>query len=145
MTKAIPVAPDLFEETEDGICLIGGRRKADGRYVFPLPSGASAAPFERVRLGRTGTLWSWTVQRFRPKSPPFAGPPDSEPFVPYAVGYVELPGQVIVESRLAVDDFSALRLGLPMEAVAEPFAAAAGEEIVVTYAFRPAANREAAR
>jgi len=138
MTKAMPVAPDLFEETEDGICLIGGKRRADGRYVFPRPSGASAAPFDRVRLGRTGTLWSWTVQRFRPKSPPFAGPPESEPFVPYAVGYVELPGQVIVESRLKVEDFSALRLGLSMEVVAEAFAVAQDGNTVATYAFRPA-------
>jgi hypothetical protein len=143
MTKAMPVAPDLFEETEDGVCLIGGRRRADGRYVFPLPSGASAVPFERVRLGRTGRLWSWTVQRFRPKSPPYAGPPESEPFTPYAVGYVELPGQVIVESRLKVDDFSRLRLGLPMEAVAEAFAAGEDGSTVATYAFRPVA--EAAR
>lgn len=137
MTKAIPVAPDLFEETEDGISLIGGRRRTDGRYVFPLPSGASAAPFERVRLGQTGRLWSWTVQRFRPKSPPYAGPPESEPFVPYAVGYVELPGQVIVESRLEVRDFSTLRLGQPMEAVVEAFAIGEDGKPVSTYAFRP--------
>jgi len=140
MTKAIPVAPDLFEETAHGVCLIGGRRKADGRYVFPLPSGVSAAPFDRVRLGRTGRLWSWTVQRFRPKSPPYAGPPEPGPFVPYAVGYVELPGQVIVESRLAVEDFSTLRLGLPMEAVAEAFAAGEDGGMVATYAFRPVAE-----
>jgi len=140
MTNAMPVAPDLFEETEDGVCLVGGRRRADGRYVFPLPSGASAAPFERVRLGRTGRLWSWTVQRFRPKSPPYAGPPESEPFVPYAVGYVELPGQVIVESRLTVTDFSTLRLGLPMEVVAEAFAGGEDGRTFATYAFRPVAG-----
>ena len=44
-------------------------------------------------LGRNRTfpakarLWSWTVQRFRPKSPPYAGP---VAFEPYAVGYVDL-------------------------------------------------------
>jgi uncharacterized OB-fold protein len=140
MTEAISVAPDLFEDTVEGLCLIGGRRRADGCYVFPLPSGASAAPFERVRLGRTGTLWSWTVQRFRPKSPHYAGPSESKPFVPYAVGYVELPGQEIVESRLKVEDFSALRLGLPMEVVAETFAAGEDGNTVVTYAFRPVAE-----
>lgn len=140
--ESVPVAADLFETTPEGVCLIGGRGKADGRFVFPLPTGSSAGEFERVRLGRTGRLWSWTVQRFRPKTPPYAGPPEPEPFRPYAVGYVELPDELIVESRLVVEDFDALRLGLEMEAVAEPFAAAPDGRTVMTYAFCPV---EAAR
>ena len=137
MTQSTPVAADLFEPASDGIRLVGGRGKSDGRFVFPLPTGALADEFDRVLLGRTGRLWSWTVQRFRPKSPPYAGPPESEPFRPYAVGYVELPGELIVESRLLVDDFAALRLGLEMETVAEPFVTGPGGAATVTYAFRP--------
>ena len=47
-------------------------------------------------LAREGTLWTWTVQGFRPKSPPYEGPVE---FEPYPVGYVELPGEVKVETR----------------------------------------------
>lgn len=137
MTRSTPVATDLFELESDGIRLVGGRGKSDGRFVFPFPTGALADEFDRVLLSRTGRLWSWTVQRFRPKSPPYAGPPESEPFHPYAVGYVELPGELIVESRLLVDDFAALRLGLPMEVVAEPFVSGPDGTPTVTYAFRP--------
>jgi uncharacterized OB-fold protein len=133
----MPVAGDLFETTPEGVYLIGGRSKTSGRFVFPLPTGISAEEFERVCLGRTGRLWSWTVQRFRPKTPPYAGPPEPEPFQPYAVGYVELPGEVIVESRLAVADFSVLRLGLEMETIAETFAHRPDGAAVLTYAFRP--------
>jgi uncharacterized OB-fold protein len=43
------------------------------------------------RLARRGTLWTWTIQCFRPKSPPYAG--DAESFEPYGVGYVELPAR----------------------------------------------------
>ena len=57
------------------------------------------------RLARRGTLWSWTIQRFRPKSPPYTGP---EEFEPYGVGYVELPGEVRVEARLTESDPSKL-------------------------------------
>ena len=51
-----------------------------------------------------GTLWTWTVQGFRPKSPPYEG---TDEFVPYPVGYVELAGEAKVESLLvdvAVED-----------------------------------------
>jgi len=137
MTETVPIAPDLFEERADGPCLLGGRARADSRLVFPLPRGAGAEQFERVALGRSGSLWSWTVQRFRPKSPPYAGPPESEAFMPYAVGYIELPGELIVESRLLVEDFAQLRLGLPMELVIEPFTRDAEGRTLATYAFRP--------
>lgn len=86
-------------------------------------------------LDHTGTLWSFTVQGFRPKSPPYAGPAE---FRPFGVGYVELAGQVIVESILTVDDPAALEIGMPMELVVVPFPAEDPERQVVTFAFRPA-------
>lgn len=50
-------------------------------------------------------MWAHTVQRFAPKSPPYA--PPAEGFAPFAVGYVELPDGVKVEAILeatTVDD-----------------------------------------
>jgi hypothetical protein len=140
-----PIAANLFEETPDGVYLCAGRNRADGRLVFPLPAGDFDARFERVRLGRIGRLWSWTVQRFRPKSPPYAGADDAATFKPFAVGYVELPGELIVESRLLIDDFAALELGLPMELVVEPFSRSAQGDVLATYAFQPLQSGEAAR
>lgn len=92
---------------------------------------------EERLLARTGTLWSFTVQGFRPKSPPYAGPDE---FQPFGVGYVELPGQVIVESVLTVDDPEVLDIGMPMELVVVPFPPDrldGGTGDVVTFAFRP--------
>lgn len=117
--------------------LIGGRHKASGKIVFPMPTGAEAEAFEPTPLKTEGTLWSFTVQRFAPK-PPFIGERDQQAFKPYAVGYVELPGELIVESRLAIEDFSALRLGLPMRLTLAPFAKTETGEIVHTFAFAPA-------
>lgn len=112
-----------------GISLLAGRRP-DGRIMFPLPDADPECTVEA--LPRTGTLWSWTVQRFRPKSPPYAGP---EAFQPYAVGYVDL-GEVIVEARL-IGPWESLRIGMPMVLVAEPFVLTDGEARL-TFAFAPA-------
>lgn len=111
-----PLAEGLMT---DGVApaLIGGKERATGRVVFPMP--ADSARFETVELPRQGTIWSWTVQRFRPKSPPYAGPED---FAPYAIGYVQLGDVVIVESRLAGFAFEDLRVGLPCRLVVEEFA-----------------------
>jgi len=51
-----------------------------------------------------GTVWTWTVQRFPPKSPPYE--PPAEGFQPFAVGYVELAGGERIEAVLDVDPAS---------------------------------------
>jgi uncharacterized OB-fold protein len=94
--------------------LIGGRHRASGQVSFPSPRDAEA--FEPVELPAAGTLWSFTVQRHAPKAP-YRG---STPFVPFAIGYVELPSALIVESPLVGIEFDALRIGLPVELTSFP-------------------------
>jgi len=131
------VAEGVFVEAGEGLQLIAGRRKTDGEMRFPMPRGPEAALYDAVELGGEGRLWSFTVQRFRPKTPPYIGDNDEKSFKPFAVGYVEFPGQVIVEGRIQIDDFSKLRIGQPMCVGPEPFATSTRGE-VTTYAFRPA-------
>jgi uncharacterized OB-fold protein len=130
---APPIADGLFTWPADEPRLIGSACRQCGIVTFPAqascPACTSVAVEERL-LSRTGTLYSWTVQGFRPKAP-YAGP---EKFQPYGVGYVELPGEVRVEARLTVADPDRLRIGMPMELVIVPF----GERM--TYAFAPAAD-----
>jgi len=134
--NAPSIADDLFETGADGPVLIGARRKDDRRILFPWPRGAEAGHYEKVSLAREGRLWSYTVQRFRPKSPPYAGADDEANFSPYAVGYVELESQVIVETRIEVDNLARLKIGMPMRLEIVPFAHADGRK-VLSYAFRP--------
>ena len=127
-----PIAPGLWSEGEakNGIAephLIGGRH-SDGRIIFPLPQGDAAKDIEPYALSRTGTLWSWTRQDFKPKLP-YSGP---DIFEPYLLGYVELPGEVIVETRIVEARLEDLKLGMAMEFVLAPFDSARS-----TYAFRP--------
>jgi uncharacterized protein len=63
-------------------------------------------------LSREGVLWTWTVQRFAPKSPPYE--PPSRGFQPFAVGYVELPEGVRVEAIVEVGDLESLHVGMPV-------------------------------
>jgi uncharacterized OB-fold protein len=106
--------------------LLGSECAQCGTVTFPrqgaCPRCTSTDVSDR-RLSRRGTLWSWTVQRFRPKSPPYTGP---EAFEPYGVGYIELPGEVRVEARLT--EFEGLEIGMEMELTMIPEA---------TFAFRP--------
>ena len=65
-----------------------------------------------VTMSTVGTLWTWTVQRYAPKSPPYVPPPGG--FRPFAVGYVELPERVRVAAVLDGVDLDAIRIGLPV-------------------------------
>jgi hypothetical protein len=61
-------------------------------------------------------------------------------FVPFGVGYVELPGEVKVETRLTVSDPEVLANGMEMELVIVPFRTDDEGNEVVTFAFRPVAR-----
>lgn len=123
------IAEGLFTE-ESPPRLMGGRHRSSGRIVFPCPTDAEYEPWP---LSRKGRLWSYTIQRYRPKTPPYAGP---EAFEPWAVAYVELPGETIVETRLANVAFDAIRIGMDLELIQLPFERA-GEPVLV-HAFQPA-------
>ncbi|MDE2597071.1 MAG: OB-fold domain-containing protein [Sphingomonadales bacterium] len=123
------IAPGLFTE-ESQPRLVGGRNRATGRIVFPCPPGNDYEPYP---LGREGTLWSFTVQRYRPKSPPYAGP---EAFEPWAVGYVELPGETMVEARLAHVAFADIRIGMELALTFVPLDPAAADPVMI-HAFQP--------
>lgn len=134
-----PIDDRLLHLDSDGaVTLLAARDRDNGRLVFPVPGDADPERFEAVTLPRTGQLWSWTVQRFRPKSPPYAGP---EAFEPYAVGYVALGAAIIVEGRLAGAPLDGFAIGMSMELVAEPFTLASGERRT-TFAFAPAAGAQ---
>ena len=107
--------PDLLAGTPKAPVLLGSACRACGTVTFPRQGSCPRCTSTDVgehRLARRGTLWSWTIQRFRPKSPPYVGP---EEFEPYGVGYVELPGEVRVEARLTESDPERLRIGMAME------------------------------
>jgi uncharacterized OB-fold protein len=135
----VPVAEGIFTFPAAEPQLIGAECPACGIVTFPAqdscPRCASTDMAEHL-LARRGRLWAWTTQDFPPPSPPYAGPTGTD-FVPFGVGYVELPGEVKVETRLTSADPAVLRDGMEMELVLVPFRTDADGTEVVTFAFAP--------
>ena len=102
------VVTGLITEVDGESRLVGSRCGSCDTHAFPAqgtcPRCGSA--MSEIALPSTGTVWSCTIQRIRPK-PPYEGPDDFEPF---AVGYVDL-GPVRVESRLEGKPVEEWRIG----------------------------------
>ena len=108
-----PIAEGLF--TDENPATPDRRpQPRDRADRLSVPAGAE---FEPYPLKRDGTLWSYTIQRYRPKSPPYAGP---EAFRPWPVAYIALEGETIVEARLANVEFDAIEIGMKLEMVPIP-------------------------
>ena len=135
----VPVAEGVFTWPSDEPQLIGSRCNQCGIVTFPTqescPRCASTDMAEHL-LSRQGRLWAWTTQEFPPPSPPYTGP-TGDAFVPFGVGYVELDGEVKLETRLTEADPEALSIGMEMELVVLPFRSDDDGNEVVTFAFRP--------
>ena len=133
--SAQPIADNLF--TDDNMtALVGARNKETGQIFFPLPLTESDH-IEPVALASRGTVWTYTVQRFPPKTP-YAGPADPENFKPYIVAYVSLPGQTMVESRLTGLDPEDVEIGMEVELTAIPLDPdAPAKEQRMIHAYKP--------
>jgi uncharacterized OB-fold protein len=135
----VPVADGVFTWPSDDPQLIGARCGACGIVTFPAQDACprcASTEMSRHLLARRGRLWAWTTQDFPPPAPPYAGPTGKD-FVPFAVGYVELAGEVKVEARLTERSPDVLRHGMEMEMVVVPFRTDDDGTEVVTFAFRP--------
>lgn len=132
---SVPVAEELFEFAED-VALIGGRCDGCGAHSFPRATHCRnpecvGGAVTRTLFGRRGSLYSYTVQAYRPP-PVFA----MDDWAPYALGLVQLPEGLRVLAMLSgpVDD---LRIGMPLELVVESLRTDEAGREVLTYKYRP--------
>lgn len=138
--QQIPIAGGLFTWPADDPRLIASRCTACGEVAFPRQESCPSCTGDRtetIQVSRRGKLWTWTIQRFPPPTPPFAG--DAERFVAFGVGYVELPEGLRIEARLTENDPAKLEIGMDMELVIEPFDQDADGNERMIFAFRPVA------
>jgi uncharacterized OB-fold protein len=143
MTATRPIAPDLFTDGDEPH-LIGSRCSVCGTVVFPASPGCPRCGSDEVvphALAPRGRLWTFTTQGFLPKEP-YTGPETEETFEGFALGYVELPGEVMVETRLTEGDPARLEIGMEMELVVVPFRTDPDGTVVTTYAFAPVGGSE---
>ncbi|MDX3452398.1 OB-fold domain-containing protein [Streptomyces sp. ME02-8801-2C] len=97
----------------EGPLSVAGQPRADGRLrgsrcaacavaVYPADPACPrcGGPAQPGLLSDTGTLWTWTVQRYAPKSPPYVAP--AAGFTPFTLGYIELGDEVRVLAVLDI-------------------------------------------
>lgn len=83
-------------EVDGKTVLLGSRCGSCGTHEFPSQTACArcGAQMDAMPLPAIGTIWSWTVQRTRPKRL------KESIFEPFVVAYVDL-GPLKVEARLA--------------------------------------------
>ena len=134
-SRGVPIAPNLFEFSEDGARLIGSRCVTCGEVRFPANAfcpQCCTETTESIPLSQRGKLFSFTVQRFRPP-PPYRGP---EQFEPYGVGMIELPEGLRVTAVLADQDPGSLSVGMEMELIITKLFEDENGQDVLGYKFR---------
>ncbi len=141
--KQIPIQEGLYTWPSDRPQLIAGKCKDCGEITFPRQDACPSCTgrnAEEVLLSTRGVLWTFTIQRFPPPAPPYIGNADRETFVPFGVGYVELPEGIRVETRLTESDPEKLRIGMEMELVIGEFVEDEDGNGLMTFAFQPLAD-----
>ncbi len=118
--KRVPAIEGWFT-LDDAPQLLGLRDAESGSYFFPKDVAVSRAPgydhveLEEVALSRTGKLWSYSTNHYKPPEP-YVSP---DPFEPYTVAAVELSlERMVVMGQLAPGvDPGTLEVGMEMELV----------------------------
>lgn len=138
MQKQVPIDSDLFTWPAAEPKLKASQCYDCGNVIFPINTSCpkcGGINLKDMDLKTKGTLWTWTSQEYFTKG--LNDYKDPEDFKPYFLGYIELPGQVRVESRLLVNDASELKIGMEMEMVIVPFRVESDGTETMIYAFKP--------
>jgi len=133
----VPVVEGLFAETAEGPRLLGSKCAACGTPYFPKspvcrnPDCAGSSMIDAT-FGPEGTLWSYSVQHYPPPPPAKY----DQPYVPYALGLVDLEDGLRVLARICVDDLESLRVGAALRLVLERLYTDQDGNDVITWQFR---------
>jgi uncharacterized OB-fold protein len=136
-SRQVPAMEGLFTWPSDSPRLIGSRCKSCGTYSFPKfydihKPGCRHGEREEVLLSKSGILRSYTIQYYQPP-PPFRGP---QPFVPYAIGEVELPEGLLVIGIMTGCKLEDLKSSINVEMVVEKLYTDKEGNDVLTWKFR---------
>ena len=140
--KRIPAIEGVFTETPEGPRLRGSRCASCGAAYFPRSPvcrnpACDDKRVEDVNLSPRGTLWSYTVQYYKPPPPARF----DDPFTPYGLGLVDLPEGIRVMGMLTSADPDALKPGLEMELVLDTLYHNDEGDEVITWKFRPVSGK----
>lgn len=141
--KRKPVREGLWKEPDrpnERPRLIASRCMDCGELFFPrkdngMCTHCQSDRLDEILLGTRGKVYSYTVVMQRP-------PVYYKGEVPYAIGFVELPEGVRVETLYTGCDLETLRAGMDVEMVVETLGKDEDGIEFVTYKFRPWTAKE---
>lgn len=137
--KQIPIKEGMMKlpsSPGEKACLIGSKCRSCGETFFVRRErceNCQSQDLADITLSTKGKLYAFSVMYY-PAPPPYK-PPD--PFVPYGLGWIELPEGIRIYSLLTENDPSKLKVGMEMELLFEKFEEDEQGNDVMVYKFRP--------
>lgn len=135
--KKVPVREGLWTSDEKPQ-LIGSQCLNCGEVFFPkrengLCSHCQSNDLREIKLSPRGKIYSYTVVMQRP-------PVYYQAEVPYAIGFVELPEGIRVETLLTGGNLEDLRVGMEVEMLIDKLHTEEDGTEVYCYKFKPVTN-----
>ena len=133
--KQVPVKEGLWT-AEEKPQLVGSQCKICGEIFFPkrqdiLCSNCQSNTFNEIKLSRRGKVYSYSVVMQRP--PVYYKATE----VPYALGWVELPEGIRVETLFTGCSPEDVRVGMEMEMIVDKLHTEEDGTEVLCYKFKP--------
>jgi len=116
--------------------LIGSKCRKCGELFFirrEICENCQSQDLEEIALSKKGKLYAFSVM-FYPAPPPYKPP---EPFVPYGLGWIELPEGIILFSLITENDPKKLVAGMEMELLFDKQEEDKDGNDVMVYKFQP--------
>ena len=134
--EQVPLKENLWRDTGEGQRLMGSRCLNCGELFFPIKENGlctqcQSKDLEEFVFSPRGTVYSCTCVMQRP-------PVYYHGDVPYAIGFVELPEGIRIETLFTDCDIEDVHVGMKVELVIEKLHEDAEGRDVMTYKFRPA-------
>ncbi len=144
--QRIPLKKDLWSEpSADGkVFLLGSKCKNCKEIFFPKKQEGAVCTycqhdeFDEITLSDKGKIYTYSVVMIRPPGGYYNGE------VPYALGVIDLPEGVKVETLLAECDFEKLRVDMEVEMFLDVLQEDEAGNEIVCYKFRPVKGQKGA-
>jgi len=137
--KQVPIKEGMIKlpaSPKEQPSLLGSKCRSCGETYFIRRSRCEQCQsddLEHIELSRRGKLYSYSIMYY-PAPPPYK---PSDPFVPYGLGWIELPEGLAVLSHLTENDPDKLRVGMEMELILDELEKDEMGNKVMYYKFRP--------
>jgi uncharacterized OB-fold protein len=121
----------------ESVCLKGVKCRNCNETFFGhrrYCQNCGSSNLKEIVLSRRGKLFSYTIARYPPPGD-YKGPRD--PYVPFAIGSVELPEGLRIIAPLTDCNIDSLEVDMPVELVIESFYRDEHDCEVIRYAFKP--------